>query len=211
MRRYELDAQHGDDDGARGRGGLTTRRGTANALYWLIMGEPKAVGCYDYVAGSYEDVCALLGRAPLDLLQRATTSAAARAQSLATSLRVQLAGIEIGVDARLCVRGIHEHETIAGVLPSLRIELTWEAMHSPSLFPSMLAELVVWPLSAHETQIEIQGAYWTPMGPLGTAFDMAVGHQVAEATVHRFLSDLVEQLRCELPPEASRRTSACTE
>ncbi len=167
------------------------------------MGEPKAVGCYDYVTRSYQDVGALLSREPLDLLQRATTSAAARARSLATSLRVQWAGLEVGVDVRLFVRGIRDDKTLAGVLPSLRIELTWEAMNSPSLFPAMLAELVVWPLSAHETQIEIQGGYWTPMGPLGTAFDMAIGHQIAEATVRRFLSDLVEQLHHELPPMAS--------
>jgi hypothetical protein len=172
------------------------------------MGGPKAVGCYDYVTRTYEDVCALLRREPLDLLQRATTSAAARAQSLATSLRVELAGLEIGVDVRLCVRHICDHETLAGVLPALRIELTWEAINRPALFPSMLAELLVWPLSERETQIEIHGAYWTPMGPLGTAFDMAVGHRIADASVHRFLSDLVEQLRCELPPVASAQARA---
>jgi hypothetical protein len=46
------------------------------------------------------------------------------------------------------------------------------------------------------------------MGPLGTAFDMAVGHRIADASVHRFLSDLVEQLRCELPPVASAQARA---
>ena len=163
------------------------------------MGEPRMVGCYQYVNRGYEDVGTLLRREPLDLLQRATTTASARARSLATSLRVELAGLEVSVDVRLHVRGIRDGETIAGV-PSLRIELTWEAIHNPALFPSMLAELLVRPLSARETQIEIQGVYWTPMGPIGTAFDAALGHHIAEAAVHRFLSDVVEQLRCELPP-----------
>ncbi len=102
------------------------------------------------------------------------------------------------------VRGIRDGETIAG-MPVLRIELTWEAIHNPALFPSMLAELSVLALSARETQIEIQGVYWTPMGPIGTAFDAAVGHHIAEAAMHRFLSDVVEQLHCELPPLDSPR------
>ena len=129
------------------------------------MGEPKAVGCYDYVTRPYEDVCALLRREPLNLLQRATTSAAARAQSLATSLRVELAGLEVGVDVRLCVRHIRDHETLAGVLPALRIELTWEAIDHPALFPSMLAELLVWPLSERETQNRDQRRLLDPDGP----------------------------------------------
>jgi hypothetical protein len=177
-------------------------RGTMNALHEPIMGEPRAVGCYEYVTRSYDDVSTLLRREPLELLQRATTSASARAQSLATSMRVELAGLEVSVDVRLCIRRIRDHETLAGVLPALRIEFSWEAIHSPALFPSMLAELLVWPLSTRVTQIEIHGSYWTPMGPLGTAIDIAVGHRIAEATVHRFLGDVVEQLRCELPGAA---------
>jgi hypothetical protein len=172
------------------------------------MGEPRTVGCYDYVTRAYEDVCTLLRQEPLELLQRATTSASARARSLATTLRVELAGLEISVDVRLHVRRIRDHETLAGVLPALRIDLTWEAIHNPALFPSMFAELLVWPLSARETQMELRGAYWPPMGLLGTAFDAALGHRIAEAALHRFLGDLVEQLQCELPPLDSPRGRA---
>jgi hypothetical protein len=172
---------------------------------WLIMGEPRMVRCYQTVNRAYEDVSMLLRREPLDLLQRATTTASARARSLATSLRVELVGLEVSVDVRLYVRGIRDGEKMAGVLPALRIELTWEAIHNRALFPSMLAELLVWPPSARETQIEIHGVYWTPMGPIGTALDAAVGHRIAEAAVYRFLSDVVEQLHCELPPLDSPR------
>ena len=172
------------------------------------MGEPRTIGCYDYVTRAYEDVCTLLRQEPLDLLQRATTSASARARSLASSLRVQLADLEISVDVRLHVRRIRDRKTIAGLLPVLRIDLTWEAVRHPALFPSMFAELSVSPLSARETQIELRGAYWTPMGLLGTAFDAALGHRIAEAALHRFLDDLVEQLQCELPPLDSPRGRA---
>ena len=62
----------------------------------------------------------------------------------------------------------------------------------------MKAELSFWPLTATETQLELTGAYEPPLGALGKAVDAAIGHRIAEATVHRFLDDLVEQLRREL-------------
>jgi hypothetical protein len=66
-------------------------------------------------------------------------------------------------------------------VPTLRIELTWEAIRNPALFPSMLAELVIRPLSSRETQVEIQGSYWLPLGAFGSAFDAAIGHRIASA------------------------------
>jgi hypothetical protein len=59
----------------------------------------------------------------------------------------------------------------------------------------MSAELSAWPLSASETQLEIEGVYEPPLGVVGTAIDTAVGHRIAEASVYRFLEDIVEQLR----------------
>lgn len=173
--------------------------GTTNAERESIMAEPHGISCYQYVTRSYQDVSTLLRREPLALLQRATTSASARAKSLATSLRLSLGGLEISVDVRLHVRRIREDRTIDGVPEALRIELTWDAMKNPGLFPSMLAELVVRRLSETETQVEILGSYWTPMGSLGTAIDAAVGHRLAKAVLHRFLVDLVEQLHSDLP------------
>jgi len=157
------------------------------------------VGCYRYVERSYEDVAARLRPDPLDLLQRATTSASARAKSLATSLRVEVAGLEICVDVRLYVRRVRDRNDDGRASPGLCLDISWEALNNPGLFPSMLAELSVWPVSACETQIDFKGAYWTPMGPLGAAIDAALGHRIAEAAVHRFLEDLVEQLRSDLP------------
>jgi hypothetical protein len=63
----------------------------------------------------------------------------------------------------------------------------------------MLADLSVWPLSPSETQLEIEGDYRPPLGPLGGAFDAAVGHRIAQASVHKLLEDLIEQLRRDLP------------
>jgi hypothetical protein len=162
------------------------------------MSEPRTVGCYDYVNRPFQDVRALLSREPLGLLQRATTSASARARSLATTLRVDVGGVAFSVDVRVHIRAVRD-ELVSGALPALRIELTWEAISHPLLFPSMLAHLLIWPLSARETQVEVQGSYWIPMGHFGNAFDAAIGHNIVEATVLRFLSDVLEEIRCELP------------
>jgi hypothetical protein len=63
----------------------------------------------------------------------------------------------------------------------------------------MKAVLSFWPLTSSETQMEIEGAYRPPLGAVGNVADAAVGHRVAEAAVHRFLDDVVEQIRRELP------------
>ena len=64
----------------------------------------------------------------------------------------------------------------------------------------MVATLSAWPLSPEETQIEIEGDYTPPLGAVGRALDAAVLHRVAEAAVHRFLEDVVEQLRRDVNP-----------
>jgi hypothetical protein len=162
------------------------------------MTEPRTVSCYLYVKRPFSDVRALLIRGPLPLLQRATTSATARTQSLATSLRVDMASVSLSVDVRTHVRHVRD-ELVSGALPGLCVEFAWEAVNHPSLFPSMLADLIVWPLSARETQIEMQGSYWIPMGRLGEVFDAAIGHRIAEASALCFLGDLLEQICSELP------------
>jgi len=163
------------------------------------MATPHAISCKEHVTRPFRDVSAVLRRDPLDLLQRATTSASARAESLATTLRLGLGGLDVSVDVRLHVRRCHEDRVVDGAPGALRLELSWDAMKNPKLFPSMLAELVATPLSDAETRVEIQGAYWTPMGAAGAVFDAAVGHRLAEAVLRRFLVDLVEQLRREIP------------
>jgi hypothetical protein len=51
----------------------------------------------------------------------------------------------------------------------------------------MEAELVVYPLSKSETQLELQGRCSPPLGALGGALDSLVGHRIADASVHRFV------------------------
>ncbi len=163
------------------------------------MTEPRKICCYDYVNRSYEGVRDVLHQRPLELLKQATTSAAARASSLAASLRLGVAGVEIGVGVHIDVRGVREEEGIAGMSPVTRVLLGWEAVSGSALFPIMSAQLSAWPLMASETQLEIEGSYSPPLGVVGTAIDAAVGHRIAEASIHRLLDDVIEQLRRDLP------------
>jgi len=163
------------------------------------MTEPRRLRCYEYVDRPFSQVHDLLHRDPVGLLQNATNSAASRASSLAASLKVGMAGVQIGVDVRVYVQRVRDEQGIAGLSPVTCVELAWEAERAPGLFPSMQAELCAWPLSAMETQLEIRGDYRPPFGAVGNAIDAAVGHRIAEASIHRFLDEIVEQVRRELP------------
>jgi hypothetical protein len=173
--------------------------GIADALRIGIMSEPRKLRCYEYVNRPYERVRALLRDRGHELFQHATSTAASRADSLVSTLRVGVGGIEIGVDAKIQIRGTRDEDWIAGLSPVTRMTLGWEAARATALFPSMEAELSAWPLYATETQLEIEGRYTPPLGIVGNAVDAIVGHRLAEATVHRFLEDIVEEIRRELP------------
>jgi hypothetical protein len=163
------------------------------------MSEPRKLRCYQYVNRPFPAVRELLRSRPVDVFQHATTSAAARASALTASLHASVAGLDVGVDVRIHVNGVRDDEGVAGLAPVTRITLAWEAARATAFFPVMTAELSLWPLTSTETQLEILGAYRPPLGVVGNALDAAVGHRLAEATVHRFLDDVVEQLRREVP------------
>jgi len=166
------------------------------------MSEPRKLRCYQYVNRPYGAVRELFSQRAVEIFQRATTSAAARANAIGASLHAEIGGIDLGVDVRIHVHAIRDDQGVAGLSPLTRVTIAWEAVRAAALFPVMNAELSFWPLTSTETQLEIEGAYRPPLGIVGTALDAAVGHRVAEATVHRFLDDVVEQVRSELPEAA---------
>jgi hypothetical protein len=135
-------------------------------------------------------------------------SALAHSNSLVAQLRLNVAGLEVGVDVRVLVRRIRDHPPPPGGVPVTCVELSWEATRMPALFPTMLAELFARPLSSNETLLGIDGSYWLPLGAVGNAIDAAVGHRIAESVVRRLLADLADQVEAELvldrdcsPPE----------
>jgi hypothetical protein len=66
----------------------------------------------------------------------------------------------------------------------------------------MHAELSIYPLTATETQLEFSGDYEPPLKLFGTMVDALVGHRVAEASVHRFVSEVNSYLKTTLAVSA---------
>ena len=163
------------------------------------MAQPHELRCYDYVNHPYAVVRDAL-RADLGgILARATMSATGRARALAANLKVGVGALEIGTDVEIEVLGDEEREEgPAGCTRTTFTKLRWKAARAAALFPSMEAELIVYPLSRDETQIELRGRYTPPLGPVGSTLDSLVGHRVADASVHRFVTDVATLLRKEL-------------
>ena len=78
------------------------------------------------------------------------------------------------------------------------MRLEWEAAKAPRLFPEMKGTLSVYALTGTETQLDFEGTYEPPLGPLGRGIDAMIGHRVAEASIHRFVTDVAAYLRSEL-------------
>lgn len=158
----------------------------------------RDVRAFDYVNHSYDRVReALLAHAD-EIFRDATQEAASRAHDVAAGLRVNIAGLEIGAEIEIEVTEIEEEQ---GALPSERrtqLRLEWEAAKNPRLFPEMKGTLAVYPLTSKETQLDFAGVYEPPLGPLGSALDAAVGHRIAESSVHRFVTDVAGYLRRKL-------------
>ena len=160
------------------------------------MSTGRVIRCFDYVNHPYQQVRDKLSADALLVFQSATKAAASRAQSVASELRVDIGGIALEADIRITVK--HIAETMRpGVMtaPSTCIELEWEAERMPRLFPLMKAELSIYPLTATETQLDFLGVYEPPLGFVGRAVDGIAGHRIADASVHRFVSDVAAYLR----------------
>ena len=62
----------------------------------------------------------------------------------------------------------------------------------------MKANLAVYALTGTETQLDFRGEYTPPLGVVGSAIDAAVGHRIAEASVHRFIGEVAQFLRANI-------------
>ncbi len=156
------------------------------------------VRAFDYVNQPYEPVRDLVRRDAASIFRTATKVAETRTGELVASLTVDIRGIEISKDISIRIGTIREEEGPRNSRVTL-VELEWEGKESPGFFPTMKAELTIYPLSPTETQIDLRGHYEPPMGIVGGAIDAIVGHRIAEASVHRFVSAVVERLRQEVP------------
>jgi hypothetical protein len=164
------------------------------------MSQPHALRAYDYVNRPYAAVRRALIADPGGVFGRATQGAAHRAGELAASLSASIGGLEVGADVTIEVGSIEELPSgPTGHTPTTRVALKWKATRAAALFPSMEAVLSLYSLSKDETQLDLDGAYTPPLGAIGSALDTLLLGRLADASVHRFVSDLAAQLRAEVP------------
>ena len=170
------------------------------STYTGAMTKGREIRCFDYVNHPYARVRDALVANALAVFRSATNAAASRASSVASQLRIDVGGIEVGTDVEIAVREIEERAGDTPASPRTCLQLEWEAAKRPHLFPFMRAELAIYPLTATETQLDFSGRYEPPLGPLGSAMDSLVGHRVAEVSVHRFVTDVAAYLRTTIGP-----------
>lgn len=159
------------------------------------MNKGREIRFYDYVNHPYERVRGALTHDALNVFQSATKAAASRAQSVAAELHLDFGGIGVKTDIKISVKKVEENRADAVSTPATRLLLEWEAATMPRLFPFMKAELLIYPLTPTETQLDFLGFYKPPLGAVGKAMNAIAGHRIAEASVHRFINDVAGYLR----------------
>jgi hypothetical protein len=159
------------------------------------MSKVCEIRCYDYVNHPYARVRDEMIKDAPRLFQAATKAAASRVESVASELRVGIAGIGLEADIRISITNIDEKVSDAMSVPITTLHVEWEAAKMPHLFPLMRAEISLYPLTGTETQLDFWGQYEPPLGALGKAVNAIVGHRIAEVSVHRFVGDVATHLR----------------
>jgi hypothetical protein len=155
----------------------------------------REIRSYDYVNHPYAAVRAALVKDPAGVLRAATNAAASRAQDVAAALHVNIGPLAIGAEIAVTVGEISERTYDAPISRITHIPIEWSAAQRAALFPIMDAELLVYPLTATETQLDFLGRYEPPLGIVGGALDAMAGHRIAEASVHRLVADIANYLR----------------
>ena len=162
------------------------------------MSTGREIRSYDYVNHPYDRVRDTLKQNAVAVFQAATKAAAARAQSVAAELHVDFAGMGLKADIKISVKGIEEKAGDSTSSASTKLLLEWEAANLPQLFPLMQGELSLYPLTTTETQLDFSGIYEPPFGAVGKTMNAIAGYRIAEASVHRFVSDVAGYLRHSL-------------
>ena len=157
----------------------------------------KQIRCYDYVNHHFDQVCDALRSKSNSVFHKATMSAESRAEDVAAGLHVNIAGIEVSKDVAIRIKLYEEFENKTN--KKMTVHLEWQATGQPGFFPVMNARLEVYPITNSETQLDFHGEYEPPLGVLGKALDAVVGHRIAEASVHQFVSEVATYLRKSIP------------
>ena len=130
------------------------------------MSTTSEVRYFDYVNAGYERVLDVLRNDAPEVCRAATKTAASRAATLASELRINVGGFEIGTEVIIKVTATEERPADAKSPRATTFSLEWEAAHRPRFFPLMHAKLAVYPITATETQLELVSRYDPPFGAI---------------------------------------------
>lgn len=161
------------------------------------MSKGRPLSCYDYVNRPYTVVRRALVGDALGIFARATRAASARADAVGAELHVRVGALDVAAEIAIEIASVED--AIEYGEPATLLRLRWQSASRPGLFPVMDAALKIYALSATETQLELDGRYTPPLGPVGEALDSVAGHRIAQAAVHRFVQEVGALLRAELP------------
>lgn len=156
---------------------------------------PKPIRCYDYVNRPYAEVCDALRCKSNAVFHDATLKAESRGGDVAAGLHVTVAGFEVTKNVEIQVKSYTEVESRFG--KKMTVQFEWKAADSPGFFPSMNAQLDIYPITNTETQLDFHGQYDPPLGMMGKAIDAVLGRRIAEASVHQFLAEVATHLRTQ--------------
>jgi len=158
---------------------------------------PKSIRCYDYVNQPYDQVCEALRAKSNAVFHAATKSAESRGGEVAAGLHVKIAGFDVSKDVEILIKHYTEVESRSG--KKMTVEFEWKAAEASGLFPSMTAQMDIYPITKTETQLDFHGEYEPPLGIMGKAIDAVLGHRIAEASVHQFVNEVAAYLRKNAP------------
>lgn len=117
-------------------------------------------------------------------------------------LEGELLGLRVGQQTRVEVGAV---EVIERPVAAATVAVRIEAVEHERWFPVLEGELEVIPLPGEVVEVALDGEYHPPGGVLGELADLALLHQLARETMHRYFEATTARLleRC-----AERRSRA---
>jgi len=163
-----------------------------------LMQTKTKVRWQDRVDRPYIAVHELLTKNVNEVFHQATSTATSRMETEAAGLHAKIGGHEFRKDVTVKVQNFTEIERDSD--QKMIIDLEWEATESAYMFPTMQAQLHVFPIKDNLTQLDFRGEYEPPMGLIGKAIDRAMGQKIADDCVRHFVEEVADYLHKSLTP-----------
>ncbi len=73
--------------------------------------------------------------------------------------------------------------------------VVWRPVHGGGMLPSFTGQLTITDAESPEScRLSLEGSYTPPLGPIGAAFDLLLGHAIARATAQRLLQSIAQDM-----------------